>query len=91
MNISPVAAMGLFHCAPQGRGEGSIIVLLRRGARKNYPDGGQRRRICVGKIYGWSTQVGAGDPGGMIEISRGLAERLEDNWEDERGADVVLS
>ena len=25
------------------------------------------------------------------EISRGLAERLEDNWEDERGADVVMS
>ncbi len=35
----------------------------------------------------WEQEI----PAGMIEISRGLAERLEDNWEDERGADVVLS
>ena len=35
----------------------------------------------------WKQEI----PAGMIEISRGLAERLEDNWEDERGLDVLMS
>ena len=35
----------------------------------------------------WEREI----PEGMIEISRGMAERFEDNWEDERGVDTVMS
>lgn len=38
-------------------------------------------------VQRWNQEI----PAGMIEISRGMAERLEDNWEDERGVETVMS